>query len=124
MRGQAFRRARRDLRPQGGPLSAAGRDLASGISGSRCGDPFRPRAPHQRHLSKLESLTEREQTILGHIAEGRSNQGIATITSLSVKAVESNIARIYTKLDLAGNPDDSRRVLAALAWLRGVPSHQ
>jgi DNA-binding NarL/FixJ family response regulator len=79
---------------------------------------------HQRHLSKLDSLTEREQTILGHIAEGRSNQGIATITSLSVKAVESNIARIYDKLDLAGHPDDSRRVLAAPAWLRGVPSRQ
>jgi hypothetical protein len=25
------------------------------------------------------------------------------------------------KLDLTGNPDDSRRVLAALAWLRGIP---
>ena len=75
---------------------------------------------HQRHLSMLDSLTEREQTILGHVAEGRSNQGIAALSSLSVKTVESNIARIYTKLDLAGNPDDSRRVLAALAWLRGV----
>lgn len=79
---------------------------------------------HQRHLSMLDSLTEREQIILGHIAEGRSNQGIAVLTSLSVKAVESNSARIYTKLDLAGNPDDSRRVLAALAWLRGVPFRQ
>lgn len=38
--------------------------------------------------------------------------------------MESNIARIYAKLDLAGNPDDSRRVLAALAWLRGIPSRQ
>ena len=26
--------------PQRGPLSAAGRDLASGVPGSRCGDPF------------------------------------------------------------------------------------
>jgi DNA-binding NarL/FixJ family response regulator len=79
---------------------------------------------HQRHLSKLDSLTEREESILGYMAEGRSNAGIAAITSLSVKAVEANIARIYPKLDLAGNPDDSRRVLAVLAWLRGAPSRQ
>jgi DNA-binding NarL/FixJ family response regulator len=77
---------------------------------------------HQRHLSKLEVLTDREQTILGCMAEGRSNQGIAAVVSLSVKAVEANIARIYGKLGLAGNPDDSRRVLAVLAWLRGAPS--
>jgi DNA-binding NarL/FixJ family response regulator len=30
---------------------------------------------HQRHLSKLDSLTEREQSILGYMAGGRSNQG-------------------------------------------------
>jgi DNA-binding NarL/FixJ family response regulator len=43
---------------------------------------------HQRHLSKLDSLTEREQSILGYMAGGRSNQGIAVMTSLSVKAVD------------------------------------
>jgi DNA-binding NarL/FixJ family response regulator len=79
---------------------------------------------HQRHLSKLDSRTEREESILGYMAEGRSNAGIAAISRLSVKAVEANIARIYAKLDLAGNPDDSRRVLAVLAWLRGAPSRQ
>jgi Phage integrase, N-terminal SAM-like domain len=31
--------------PQRGPLSAADRDLAGGVPGSRCSDPFRPRAP-------------------------------------------------------------------------------
>ena len=79
---------------------------------------------HQRHLSKLDSLTDREQAILGYMAGGRSNQGIAALTSLSLKAVESNIARIYAKLGLAGDPDDSRRVLAVLAWLRGAPARQ
>lgn len=77
---------------------------------------------HQRHLSKLDSLTEREQSILGYMAGGRSNQGIAVLTSLSVKAVEANIARTYSKLGLTGDPDDTRRVLAVLAWLRGAPS--
>jgi DNA-binding NarL/FixJ family response regulator len=56
------------------------------------------------------------------MAEGRSNHGIAAISNLSVKAVEANIARIYARLGLAGNPDDSRPVLAVPAWLRGAPS--
>jgi DNA-binding NarL/FixJ family response regulator len=73
---------------------------------------------HQRHLSKLDGLTDREQLILRHMAEGRSNAGIAAKTNLAEKTVESNIARIFTKLGLAGAQDDNRRVLAVLAWLR------
>jgi DNA-binding NarL/FixJ family response regulator len=75
---------------------------------------------HQRHLSKLDRLTEREQDVLAHMAEGRSNHAIHLITSLSEKTIESYIARIYAKLDLHGAPTDNRRVLAVLAWLRGA----
>jgi DNA-binding NarL/FixJ family response regulator len=74
---------------------------------------------HQRHLSKLDRLTEREQEILGYLAEGRSNQGIAAITGLTEKTIEAYNARIYAKLDIAGTPSDNQRVLAALTWLRG-----
>jgi DNA-binding NarL/FixJ family response regulator len=74
---------------------------------------------HQRHLSKLDGLTETEQTVLRHMAEGRSNSGIAAITRFAEKTVEANISRIFTKLDITGAPDDNRRVLAVLAWLRG-----
>lgn len=77
---------------------------------------------HQRHLRKLDRLSPREQEILGLMAEGHANQGIAEIASITEKAVEANIARIYTKLDLTGG-DGNRRVLAVLAWLRGsLPS--
>lgn len=75
---------------------------------------------HQRHLRKLDRLSPREQEILGLMTEGHSNRGIARIASLGEKAVEANIARIYTKLDLTGE-DCNRRVLAVLAWLRGSP---
>ena len=54
-RGQALRRARRDCAPSG-PLSAAGRDLASGVSGSRCGGPFRRGHGPAGHFSVLVML--------------------------------------------------------------------
>jgi DNA-binding NarL/FixJ family response regulator len=73
---------------------------------------------HQQHLSKLDSLTDRERLILQRMAEGRSNAGIAALTHLAEKTVESNIARIFTKLGLTGAQDTNRRVLAVLAWLR------
>jgi DNA-binding NarL/FixJ family response regulator len=75
---------------------------------------------HQRHLSKLDRLTDVEQEILGHLAEGRSNHAIHKITNLTEKTIESYITRIYAKLDITGTPDDNRRVLAVLAWLRGA----
>ena len=52
------------------------------------------------------------------MAEGRSNAGIAGIMHLAEKTIESNIARIFTKLGLTGEQDTNRRVLAVLAWLR------
>ena len=52
------------------------------------------------------------------MAEGRSNAGIARVTYLAEKTIESNIARIFAKLGLTGAQDSNRRVLAVLAWLR------
>jgi DNA-binding NarL/FixJ family response regulator len=72
----------------------------------------------QQGLHQLTELTERELLILQYMAEGRSNAGIAGVTYLAEKTVESNIARIFSKLGLTGAQGSNRRVLAVLAWLR------
>ena len=71
-----------------------------------------------RHTSPLDELTEREREVLGLIAEGRSNSGIAQFLVLSPKTVEAHVGRIFSKLGLDEAPDRHRRVLAVLAFLR------
>jgi DNA-binding NarL/FixJ family response regulator len=67
----------------------------------------------------LGDLTARERDVLSLMAEGRSNGAIARQLFLSEKTVEGNVRRIFDKLRLAEAPDDNRRVLAVLAFLRG-----
>jgi DNA-binding NarL/FixJ family response regulator len=67
----------------------------------------------------LGDLTARERDVLALMAEGRSNGAIARQLYLSEKTVEGNVRRIFDKLRLAEAPDDNRRVLAVLAFLRG-----
>jgi DNA-binding NarL/FixJ family response regulator len=66
----------------------------------------------------LERLTDRERVVLTHMAEGRSNEAIARETGVTRKTVESHVSNIFMKLDLDVTPDDNRRVLAVLAYLR------
>lgn len=68
--------------------------------------------------SPLASLTDREREVLTAIAEGKTNAAIATNLYLSTGAVEKHISNIFTKLGLLPSPDDHRRVLAVLTWLR------
>jgi DNA-binding NarL/FixJ family response regulator len=72
----------------------------------------------RRAGSRLDDLTEREREVLGLMAEGRSNTGIAETLVLTVGAVEKHIARIFAKLGLSTEATDHRRVLAVLAYLQ------
>jgi DNA-binding NarL/FixJ family response regulator len=67
---------------------------------------------------ELSGLTPRETEVLGLIAEGRSNNGIAEALVVTPGAVEKHISRIFDKLGLEASDVDHRRVLAVLAHLR------
>jgi DNA-binding NarL/FixJ family response regulator len=66
----------------------------------------------------LAELTPRELEVLGLMAEGRSNAGIAEALTLTVGAVEKHVANILMKLRLPPSESDHRRVLAVLAYLQ------
>jgi DNA-binding NarL/FixJ family response regulator len=72
----------------------------------------------QRRSDPLDELTRREREILALMAEGRSNQGICRALWLSPKTVETHIRGAFAKLGIAEAPEDNRRVLAVLAYLR------
>ncbi|HZO61402.1 MAG TPA: response regulator transcription factor [Gaiellaceae bacterium] len=71
-----------------------------------------------RGASRLDVLSPREREVLGLMAEGRSNAGIAATLVLSLGAVEKHIANIFQKLRLPPSGSDHRRVLAVLAYLQ------
>jgi DNA-binding NarL/FixJ family response regulator len=72
-----------------------------------------------REDSPLDELSERELEVLALVAEGRSNEGIATTLFLSTKTVETHVRHILLKLGIGEAADSHRRVLAVLAYLRG-----
>jgi len=72
----------------------------------------------RRRVDPIAELTPREQEILGLMAEGRSNQGIGRALWLSPKTVETHIRGAFAKLGIKEAPEDNRRVLAVLAYLR------
>jgi DNA-binding NarL/FixJ family response regulator len=72
----------------------------------------------RRHAGPLDDLTPRERQVMALMAEGRSNQGIAEQLVVTVPAIERHVTGIFGKLGLRGAPQDHRRVLAVLEFLK------
>lgn len=70
-----------------------------------------------RRRAALDELTPREREALQLMAEGRTNSAIAAAMHISVGSAEKHIASIFTKLDLAPDESENRRVLAVLRYL-------
>jgi DNA-binding NarL/FixJ family response regulator len=74
------------------------------------------------HGGPLGELSEREREVLGLMAEGLTNTGIAKRLYLSERTVEAHVRHVLMKLDLPEGEDGHRRVLAVLAHLRATES--
>jgi len=67
---------------------------------------------------ELAQLTDQQRRVLGYMAEGLSNRGIAQRLHLQTKTVEKYCGDIFTRLGLHDTDENNRRVLAILKWLR------
>jgi len=70
-----------------------------------------------RMSGAVGSLTSRQLEVVGLMAEGRSNAGIASQLHLSEKAVVQHTSNIYDAFGLPVDADDHRRVLAVIRYL-------
>ncbi|MGV9317092.1 response regulator transcription factor [Streptomyces sp. NPDC003691] len=77
-------------------------------------------ASHQRSDSGLGALTPREREVLGLMAEGLSNSGLASRLFITERAVEKHIRAIFTKLDLLPDDEGNRRVRAVLQYINSL----
>jgi DNA-binding NarL/FixJ family response regulator len=68
----------------------------------------------------MGALNERELDVLRHMAEGRSNLGIARELFLSARTVETHVTSVFTKLGLTQSDTENNRVRAVLAFLRSA----
>jgi DNA-binding NarL/FixJ family response regulator len=73
--------------------------------------------------SPLDVLTPRQREVLALIAEAKSNGAIARELGVTTRAVERNVNAIFARLGIIDTADVSRRVLAALVYLRAEPGH-
>ena len=76
----------------------------------------------RRREDPLAELTPREREVLALMAEGYSNNGIASQLVVTERAIEKHVTNIFGKLGFASEPAHHRRVLAVLAYVRNPPS--
>ena len=115
--------------PRGSGTSSRTASPTSSGSSTRCAawpraaPRWTPRSCRQmlgrrRADDPLDELTPREREVIGLMAEGRSNGAIAEEMVITERAVEKHVTGIFGKLDLEATPQDHRRVLAVLTYLK------
>jgi serine/threonine-protein kinase len=72
----------------------------------------------RRERSALDELTERELEVLGLMAEGLTDRGIAARLWLAPRTVETHVRHILQKLGIPADTAVNRRVHAVLVYLR------
>jgi len=89
------------------------------VAGAAVVDPalVRELVSARRRRDPLDVLSPREREVLGLMAEGASNSGIAGRIFVSEGTVEKHVRSILGKLDLPESETDHRRVLAVLKYL-------
>lgn len=93
--------------------------LVSVAEGGTVLDPMVVKHLMGRQRDPLAALTPREREVLALMAEGRSNAAVAEALVVSLAAVEKHTQRIFAKLGLSPDDDQShRRVLAVVRFLR------
>jgi serine/threonine-protein kinase PknK len=71
----------------------------------------------RRRGDPLDVLTRREREVLGLMAEGYSNSGIASRLFVNEGTVEKHVHNILPKLQIPESEEGHRRVLAVLSFL-------
>lgn len=93
--------------------------VAAVAEGGTALDPLVVRQLIDRRRDPLTALTPREREVLTLMAEGRSNAAVAEALTVTLGAVEKHTQRIFAKLGLSPDDDQShRRVLAVVGFLR------
>lgn len=67
---------------------------------------------------RVAGLTAREDEVLGLLAQGLSNAGIADRLVVSDRTVDAHLRSVFAKLDLPEGPHENRRVHAVNTWRR------
>ena len=108
------------LKERVGDLSLFAESVRRVANGGSALDPdVVQRMVGRRRTSRgVDELSPREREVMTLMAEGRSNGGIAAELVITVAAVERHVTHIFEKLGLRPAPEDHRRVLAVLEYLK------
>lgn len=69
------------------------------------------------HRDRVADLTDRELEVLGLMAQGMSNTGIARKLWITGSTVEKHVRNVLRRLNIDDGEESHRRVLAVLAFL-------